>query len=165
LQALEICPLSGATVVDHEMDNTVAGRFRKARRMMREAGFEMGGDIQVVVDEGLPFIGYTSETRDGHLIVVSGFAARSPMLEGLLIHEMSHIYRTMRGHPSHDRGIITEVANSLARQHEVSKEYQGRILHQVINHLQDLYADDSVIRVFTRNQRELPSMDQLADFS
>ncbi len=115
--------------------------------MMEKAGYPIKAKVRVVVDPKLPFMGYTVPRGDGFTIVVSGAAAESGMVEGLLVHEMGHVYRISTGHPSHNATIIDEVVALYAR-HGMSKDYQQKAFHDVINHLEDLYADDISFRVF-----------------
>ena len=128
---------------------------QNAMDMMRESGFEVGNIVEVAVDPQLPFMGYTVPQGDGFRIVVSGMAVESGILEGLLVHEMSHVYRMQTNHPSHNHRIIEEVVNGLAKQ-RLSKEYQRKIIGELVNNIQDLYADDISMKVF-RESRFLPN--------
>ena len=89
-----------------QVQRTVNDSFQRALRMMEEAGYGIGENASVVVDPTLSFMGYTFPGQGGFNIVVSGAAVDSGMLEGLLVHEMSHIYRMKSKHPSHDAEII-----------------------------------------------------------
>ncbi len=66
-------------------------QVRKAREkalgMMRDAGYNIGKDVDVVVDPKLPFMGYTVPQSGRFKIVVSGMTVESGLLEGLLVHE------------------------------------------------------------------------------
>ncbi len=115
--------------------------------MMEKAGYPIKAKIGVVVDPKLPFMGYTVPRGDGFTIVVSGAAVESGMVEGLLVHEMGHVYRIATGHPSHSAAIIDDAVAPYARR-GMSSDYQQKILHDVVNHLEDLYADDISFRVF-----------------
>src|SRR2546429_7297697 len=90
---------------------------RKARQtaieMMKKAGFDIGTKVKVVVDPKLPFMGYTMPQGDSFTIVVSGGAVGSGLLEGLLVHEMSHVYRIKTSHPSHNGQILEEAVEHL----------------------------------------------------
>lgn len=44
-------------------------------------------------------MGYSTKRKGGYVIVVSGMALKSGLVEGLLIHEMCHVYRTNMNHP------------------------------------------------------------------
>jgi len=115
--------------------------------LMRRAGFAINEEVSVIVDRDLPFMGYTSRRWQQHTIVVSGFAAKSGMLQGLLAHELSHVYRNVTNHPSHNDRIISQLTSSFINRYELDIGYQREILHQVINHVQDLYADDITMKV------------------
>lgn len=143
---------------------TVDAAFAKAFQLMSDAGFKLNGSIEVVVDENLPFMGYTTERWKKNLIVVSGGALKSGLLEGLLIHEMCHIYRTETKHPSHNSEILNDALRDVILQHDLREEYQPRILQRLINHVQDLYADDIAFQVFQKNQDTLFSLDVMSDF-
>lgn len=121
--------------------------FGKALRMMKKAGYGIGDNVSVVVDPKLGFMGYTFPGRGGFNIVVSGAAVDSGMLEGLLVHEMSHIYRMKSKHPSHNAEIINEAISRIVKR-GYKRDYQQKILHDIVNSLEDLYADDVAFKVF-----------------
>lgn len=128
----------------------VGEAFQRAKGMMKDAGYGIGDNVRVVVDPNLGFMGYTFPRAGKFTIVVSGAAVESRMLEGLLVHEMSHIYRIQTKHPSHDERIINDVmASFLGR--GLNRDYQRKILHDLVNHLEDLYADDVAFKVFGKN--------------
>ena len=114
---------------------------------MRRAGFDVGDGVDAIVDPRLPIMGYTMRGQDGRFrITVSAGAMRSGMLEGLLSHEMSHIVRMRTKHPSHDPRII-EAATAQAGDGVATKDYQRKILHDLVNNVEDLYADDIAFKV------------------
>jgi hypothetical protein len=115
--------------------------------MMAGAGFGIDEEVSVVVDKNLPFMGYTSRQWQKHTIVVSGMAVRSGMLKGLLAHELSHVYRNVTEHPSHNERIIAHLVSSFIKDYRLEADYQRQILHQVINYVQDLYADDITTKI------------------
>jgi hypothetical protein len=117
---------------------------------MRDSGYEIKGKIEVSVDSKLPFMGYSTQRQGRHIIVVSGAALKSGPIEGLLIHEMCHIYRTEAGHLSHDTQLLNRVGTRVIHENELDKDYQIRIIQQAVNHVQDLYADDLAFQVFRR---------------
>lgn len=127
---------------------------------MKDAGFSVGG-VDVAIDPKLPFMGYTRPSGEGFQVVISGAAVESGMLEGLLVHEFSHVYRMKTNHPSHDGRIVADVLKRLERQAE-SEEYRRRILHDLVNHIQDLYADD--ISIPAMKEAGYASEEQLAAF-
>jgi len=130
-----------------QVRETVNDAFQRALQMMEEAGYGIGENVAVVVDPTLSFMGYTFPGQGGFNIVVSGAAVDSGMLEGLLVHEMSHIYRMKSKHPSHDAEIINEAIGRIMNR-GYDRDYQQKILHDIVNSLEDLYADDVAFKVF-----------------
>lgn len=123
-----------------------------ALKLMRDSGFEIKEKLEVVVDPDLPFMGYSTQRRDGHVIVVAGMALQSGAIEGLLIHEMCHIYRTEANHPSHSRGLLNRVGLHVIHEYHLTEDYQVKIIQQAVNHIQDLYADDLAFKVFEKSK-------------
>ncbi len=120
-----------------------------ALNMMKKAGFRIESTVEVVVDPQLPFMGYTAPQGRNFRIVISGGAVESGLLEGLLVHEMSHVYRITTNHPSHNGRIIEEAVNKLGKQ-ALSHDYQQKIIHDMLNDIQDLYADDISFQVLRK---------------
>src|SRR5947209_10642957 len=129
--------------------------------MMRKAGYDIGTKVKVVVDPQLPFMGYTMPQGGNFTIVVSGGAVGSGLLEGLLVHEMSHVYRIQTNHPSHNGQILEEAVDNLAKK-VVLLEYQKKIVHDLLNDIQDIYADDISSKAL-RDSRMMES-DQMTRF-
>lgn len=123
-----------------------------ALRLMRDSGFAASGKVEVSVDADLPFMGYSTQRAGGNIIVVAGRAVGSGMIEGLLIHELCHIYRTEQNHPSHNRELLNRVGYHVLHEYELSKDYQVKTIQQAVNHIQDLYADDISFQVFKKSQ-------------
>jgi hypothetical protein len=146
------------------MAESVEKALRNVLNMMNQAGFRINREVQVVVDESLPFMGYTSRQRQSHVIVVSGFALRSSMLEGLLTHELSHIYRNITNHPSHSDSLIPSLARLFINSYNLDRDYEQETLHQAINHIQDLYADDIAVKILVAYQGMEPTMSKLGEF-
>jgi hypothetical protein len=94
-------------------------------------------------------------------IVVSGGAVGSGLLEGLLVHEMSHVYRIQTNHPSHNGQILEEAIDNFEKK-GLLRDYQQKIVHDLLNDIQDLYADDISFKVL-RNSPILAS-DQMTRF-
>ena len=123
-----------------------------ALKMMKHAGFEILDELQVLVDRKLSFMGY-SMRRDGkNTIVVASRALKSGMIEGLLVHEMSHVYRTQTHHPSHDHELLGRVEKYILSRDDLKRAYQVAVIQEAVNHVQDLYADDVAFQVFSHNE-------------
>jgi len=132
------------------MNDVTRNAFKTAMQRMRDSGFDIGDRVEMVVDPRLPIMGYTLAGEGGRFqITVSGGALKSGLLEGLLTHEMSHIYRMRTKHPSHNPRIIEEATNQVAN-NVVTKDYQRKILHDLVNNVEDLYADDIAWRVIRK---------------
>jgi hypothetical protein len=145
------------------MTENVEEAFRNVLNMMEQAGFRINQEVKVVVNRKLPFMGYTSRQWQSHVIVVSGFALESPMLKGLLTHELSHVYRNITHHPSHSEPLIESLMRIFIDDHKLDRDYEQEILHQAINHIQDLYADDIAVRALGA-YHGTPLLEQLGDF-
>jgi hypothetical protein len=133
-----------------------------ALKIMKDAGFGVSTKLKVEVDPNLPFMGYSTQRGGRGLIVISSAALRSGMVEGLLIHEMSHIYRTNTKHPSHNHELLNRVSRAIIRKGHLTEDYQIAVVQQAINHIQDLYADDVTFRAL--NQTEIFPPDQVFSF-
>ncbi len=139
-----------APTSDSANSEFVKKAYSNASRMMKESGFGLKSNVEVAIDPQLPFMGYTMPQGRGYRIVVSGGSVGSGMLEGLLVHEMSHIYRMENNHPSHDAEIIEGAIDKIGKQY-LSSDYQQKIVHDLLNDIQDLYADDVSMKVLKKN--------------
>lgn len=133
-----------------------------ALKMMKDAGFAISDTLQVLVDRELSFMGYSTRRDGKDTIVVAGRALNSGMIEGLLVHEMSHIYRTHTHHPSHNHELLNKAERDILSRDDLRTDYQVAIIQEAINHVQDLYADDVAFQVFSRNEAFLNG--QVFDF-
>lgn len=144
--------LSGVSVVQSR-SKSVEDATQNALKLMRDSGFAISGKVEVLVDADLPFMGYSTQRSEGsNVIVVAGRAVEAGMIEGLLIHELCHVYRTEHNHPSHNRELMNRVGYHLLHQNELNKDYQVKTIQQAVNHIQDLYADDISFQVFRKSQ-------------
>jgi len=135
-----------------EENDITKNATRNALKMMRDSGFEITDKLEVVVDPELPFMGYATKRREGgHVIVVSGMALNSRSVEGLLIHEMCHIYRTDTNHPSHNSKLLNSVGHGVIHKYQLTEDYQIKLVQQAVNHIQDLYADDISFKIFHKS--------------
>jgi len=142
--------------------NAIKNVARDALKMMKESGFEITDKLEVVVDSALPFMGYSTKRSGGHVIVVSGMALKSGLVEGLLIHEMCHVYRTKTNHPSHNSELLNTVGHAVIHKNQLTEDYQLDTIRQAVNHVQDLYADDIAFKVFQKSNAFTP--EQAFDF-
>ena len=133
-----------------QTNELVTNALETTASRMREAGFEVGDGVEAVVDPRLPIMGYTIPGEGGRFrIVVSGGAVESGMLEGLLAHEISHIVRMRTKHPSHNPRIIEEAIRRVGDGTDMT-DYQRKIFHDLVNNVEDLYADDIAFEVIRK---------------
>src|SRR5437773_6168975 len=74
---------------------------------------------------------------------------------------MSHVYRIRTNHPSHNSQILEEAIDNLGTKVGL-RDYQQKIVHDLLNDIQDLYADDISFKVL-RNSPIMAS-DQMTRF-
>ncbi len=135
---------------ERDKRSIVKQAYSKASQLMNDSGDGLKSDVKVAIDPKLPFMGYSMPLDQGYRIVVSGGSIDSGLLEGLLVHEMSHIYRMENHHPSHDAEIIEEAITKFAP--AISADYQQKVIHDILNDIQDLYADDISMKVLKKSQ-------------
>lgn len=120
---------------------------KQALELMEEHGFKIKEDINIEVDHKLPFMGYTTEKNGKTVIVVSGWSLRTDMTLGLVIHELGHVYRIETNHPSHNSKIHSKAVRGVF-EGKTLFGYQNNAIYNVINNIQDLYADDIAFKVY-----------------
>ena len=143
-----------------QSNNNVKDAVHNALRSMRDSGFAISGKLEASVDADLPFMGYSTQRAGGNVIVVAGRAVESGMIEGLLIHELCHIYRTEKNHPSHNKDLLNRVGHKVILGFLLKRDYQIRIIRQAVNRIQDLYADDISFQIFKKSQIFTPEQAQ-----
>lgn len=131
------------------MDKNLAAIKSEAMALMRSSGYPIFEEVVFEVDPRLEIMGYTTDREGKTLIVVSGWSLRTPMLTGLLIHELSHVYRTETFHPSHNFSLHRKVVRKVMGSKRLSDDKKDA-LHNVINNIQDIYADDISFDVYFR---------------
>jgi hypothetical protein len=83
--------------------------------------------------------------EDRHVLNISRQAATSAMARELALHELSHMARYEQDHPSHHQSTREAIFLALA-----GKSVERRKLshvHQMANHMKDIYADDITLSV------------------
>jgi len=110
--------MTDSSTSDNANRELVKKAYVNASRMMKELGFGIKSLVEVAVDPQLPFMGYTMPQAMGYKIVVSGGSVGSGMLEGLLVHEMSHIYRMENNHPSHHHVMALDPIEDVDQQQD-----------------------------------------------
>ena len=132
---------------------------KHALELMGKGGYPIKEDILLEADPKLPFMGYTTARNGKTVIVVAGWSLKTDMALGLIIHELSHVYRIETNHPSHNGSIHDFIVQKVLGTNMLLK-YQADSLHAIINNLQDLYADDISFRVYIKEFKKV----DLSDF-
>ncbi|CAN5125404.1 hypothetical protein BH09PAT1_BH09PAT1_2610 [soil metagenome] len=131
----------------------------KALSLMEAGGYPIKEEISLEVDEKLPFMGYTTERNGKTVIVIAGWSLKSEMSLGLTIHELSHVYRIETSHPSHNQTLHNRVLVDVLKGRTIYP-YQKEILFNILNTIQDLYADDISFKVYIKEAQK----ENLSDF-
>jgi len=105
-----------------------------------ELGLDFERPLMVVV-ENLPIMGATEPAGDVFRLHIGAHAVNSGMLDGLVAHEMGHMFLMASGHPSHLHEVHSRILGGVAL---VGAHREGffAVAHLAINHIEDIYADD-----------------------
>ncbi len=125
-----------------------------AIKNMKNAGYELHNKISIEIDSELQFMGYAKIDSNNSSIVIADWALDSDMLNGLILHELAHIYFTEINSPSHQSEIINEVMSHVVEQ-EGLNNLETNSLNEGFNHLQNMIVDDIVFQLMVHlsNQR------------
>jgi hypothetical protein len=85
-------------------------------------------------------MGYSRPIAGGYRVVAGRGALQGDLLMTLLAHELSHVQRMASGHPSHSNASIQAAYEGL-RLDGPQQPFHDGILHDLINDVEDLYAD------------------------
>jgi len=121
----------------------------KALALMMTAGYPILDEVLFEVDDELPIMGYTTDRFGKTVIVVSGWSLKTGMALGLIIHELSHVYRTQTFHPSHNFALQNRVIRKTFKEKTLPPTLEDSV-HNVINNIQDLYADDIAFEAYIK---------------
>ncbi len=118
---------------------------------MRSAGYGIDAKVSLVVDPDLSIMGYARKDGATHFVVVAGWALDSQMLGGLVLHELSHVYHTEKGTPSHRHEIIEKVLAKISERDGLN-EREREYLLDCFNHLQNIIVDDIVFQAMSQKE-------------
>jgi hypothetical protein len=119
----------------------------QALNLMKTSGFPIFDEVLFEIDEQLPIMGYTADRFGKTLVVVSSWSLKTDMPLGLLIHELSHVYRTQTFHPSHNYSLQNQAIGEVFKNLPLPPLREESI-RNIINNIQDLYADDISFDVY-----------------
>jgi len=114
--------------------------FRRVATEYKSQGIDVSRPIVLVVEE-MPIMGAT-EPSDGAFRLHMGVqAVTSGMLDGLMAHEVGHMFHIEHGHPSHSPDIHQRLLNGIAINGKEKGGFQA-VARLSLNHVEDIYADD-----------------------
>lgn len=125
-----------------------------ALERMRQKGYAVRSNVSLDVEPNLAIMGYAKKEGQVHRIMISEWALDSEMLGGLVLHELSHVYFTERGAPSHDSNILEHVLEGLKERDGLHAK-ETECLIDAFNHLQNVLVDDVVFDVMAEKEREV----------
>lgn len=111
--------------------------------MMKDAGFAVPSDIWLVVFPRLETPADTYQSGSDQVIRISPVAVRSRVhggLDKILIHEMSHVYRRVSKHSSHNPEISGPIWTVATK--GFTKKYQYLLLKDALLDLDEIFAED-----------------------
>jgi hypothetical protein len=132
-------------------DQALRSTLSWAIERMKEAGYRIESPVRLVVDPSLSFMGYASQKDGVHYIVASDWALDSEMLGGFIIHELSHIYATEAGMPSHDHALLEDVIEEVREREDLNEREVGYLV-DAFSHLQNIIVDDIVFELMSEKE-------------
>jgi hypothetical protein len=120
-------------------------------RMTKE-GYPIKSKVRLLVDPHLSIMGYAKEVDGAQHVVISSWALRSEMLDGLILHELAHIYHTERGSPSHRSKNTTALISEFAHREGLSGRETGYLV-EAFSHLQNILVDDIVFAAMSEAEK------------
>ncbi len=130
-----------------------------AMEELQRRGHRIRSEISFGIDPKLKFMGYTTKIGREQKIIVSGWSLSTPMIKGLLIHELSHVILTDENHPSHQFDLLSAIVKNYSSLNNLD-DRTANALSESLNHVQDIYADDIGFTIF----KDELSLDMLIDF-
>jgi hypothetical protein len=121
---------------------------------MKSAGYEIQSKVILDADSKLQIMGYAKREAGVHHVIIAEWALDSEMLGGLVLHELSHIYHTEVGSPSHSQELLEDVLSRLQDSEGLS-ERERNLLVEAYNHLQNIVVDDIVFKVLSQKELSL----------
>ena len=114
--------------------------FKRVAAQYNALGVDVSRPIVLVV-ENLPIMGATEPAGDAFRLHIGVQAMSSGMLDGLIAHEVGHMYRIQQGHPSHSADVHGRLLSSVGVRGKGGGEFLA-VARLALNHVEDIYADD-----------------------
>ncbi|HKW43988.1 MAG TPA: DUF5781 family protein [Thermoplasmata archaeon] len=110
--------------------------FEEVQRKYTEEGHRLRWPVSAEIVH-IPIMGASKSLKDRHTLFVSVRAVESGVLDGLIAHELGHMFRTEEEHASHDPEVYRQVGQEVRIPRPAEAAFS-----QAFNHVQDIYADD-----------------------
>jgi hypothetical protein len=121
-------------------------RLNKVLELMRKRGYEIRSKVRIKVDRKLNIMGYTKREGDSYTIFVSEWSLESGMLDGLILHELAHVYFIERSSVTHRADMVSELLDNISKLEGLRKR-EVEYLLEAYNHLQNIIVDDLVFEL------------------
>ena len=128
------------------IDDSLNKSLGLALSKMEEAGYKISNTVSLQIDPSLRFMGYAKQDGSHHIIVMAEWALDSEIVEGFLLHELSHIYHTEKGTPSHKSDVVHKVLDDIVTREGLTKK-EMQFLFDAFNHFQNIIVDDIVFEI------------------
>lgn len=127
--------------------------LENALSKMKAKNYNIQSRIEIQVDQKLNIMGYTKKVGNKQVIVVSGWSLETGMIEGLVLHELAHIYFIEKGYRSHKASLLGKILEKIkATEGLRSKEVEYLI--EAYNHYQNILVDDIVFDVIDEEMKK-----------
>jgi len=138
--------ISAKGVILKTIDDSLNKSLSLALSKMGGAGYKICNRVSLQVDPSLRFMGYAKQDGKHHIIVMAEWALDSEMVEGFLLHELSHIYHTEKGTASHRSDVVHKVLDEIVMREGLTKK-ETQFLFDTFNHFQNIIVDDIVFEI------------------
>ena len=137
-------------------DDSLNKSLGLALSKMEEAGYKISNIVSLKIDSSLRFMGYAKQEGSRHVIVMAEWALDSELVEGFLLHELSHIYHTEQGTTSHKSSVVHRLVDEIVIQEGLTNK-ETQFLFDAFNHFQNIIVDDIVFEILNdeRNTRQI----------
>lgn len=122
------------------VERRMAAEGKAVMDAMASLGHPIRAAVEYRFEPTLRIMGYSRPVRGGYRVVAGPGALQDNLLVTLLAHELGHVQRMSSGHPSHSNAALAAAYAGL-RLAGPQEAYHEEILHDVLNNVQDLYAD------------------------
>ena len=137
-------------------DDSLNKSLGLALSKMEGVGYRISNRVSLKIDPSLRFMGYAKQEGSHHVIVMAEWALDSELVEGFLLHELSHIYHTEQGTTSHKSNVVHKLVDEIVMREGLTNR-ETQFLFDAFNHFQNIIVDDIVFEILNdrRNIRQI----------